>query len=329
MNFELSKIIENEPDIIIRDKVDPNIIIYRVNFSNVFIEKPYIQNKNRMKEILYPNIARLKNLNYDSNIKINIKERILVKKTERNEDLKKLLYKSDYVCDNIDCKFKKKTICYKYIFNNDNKFQNKHICIYCYIDNLREIKETKLDQCSNRNCKIKTKRIYCGIHTDNKFYCERCELENFASIIPEGKKIIDYEEDRIEDLRDKDEYVENNYYRIKICKIPMMLGCDYCNLTDLSQKNRVLIGGECPLDKGGYFIVKGTERAIVYQMRNAYNRIIVIKNKTHYVCETRSLSEKTFHSSQIKIYCSLDRKEVLINIPNIKKIYLFLYLYLL
>ena len=108
LNFELSKIIENEPDIIIRDKVDPNIIIYRVNFSNVFIEKPYIQNKNRMKEILYPNIARLKNLNYDSNIKINIKERILVKKTERNEDLKKLLYKSDYVCDNIDCKFKKK-----------------------------------------------------------------------------------------------------------------------------------------------------------------------------------------------------------------------------
>ena len=70
-------------DIIIRDKVDPNIIIYRLNFSNVFIEKPYIQNKNRNKEILYPNIARLKNLNYESNIKINIKEKILVKKRKK------------------------------------------------------------------------------------------------------------------------------------------------------------------------------------------------------------------------------------------------------
>ena len=41
---------------------------------------------------------------------------------------------------------------------------------------------------------------------------------------------------------------------------------------------------ECPLDPGGYFIVKGTEKVILIQEQLSKNRIIVDTDKKGQVC---------------------------------------------
>lgn len=107
--------------------------------------------------------------------------------------------------------------------------------------------------------------------------------------------------------------------RVNLAKIPMMLGCDFCNLSSLSMNERVHKAGECSKDFGGYFIVKGTERVLVSQVRNAYNRTIVTKVKNEFKSEMRSISIKTGHSVCIRIIYNEDKKTFEINIPYVKK----------
>lgn len=60
--------------------------------------------------------------------------------------------------------------------------------------------------------------------------------------------------------------------------IPVMVGSQYCNLRGLSDKSKVR-WGECVFDQGGYFIINGSEKGIVAQERQAYNRVYCFKHK--------------------------------------------------
>jgi hypothetical protein len=61
---------------------------------------------------------------------------------------------------------------------------------------------------------------------------------------------------------------------LSIGKLPIMLRSNRCWLTNRSEKE--LSGmNECPLDPGGYFVVKGTEKVILVQEQLSKNRIIL------------------------------------------------------
>lgn len=61
---------------------------------------------------------------------------------------------------------------------------------------------------------------------------------------------------------------------VNIGRLPIMLRSSKCVLTgrDETQLARMT---ECPLDPGGYFVVKGTEKVILVQEQLSKNRIIV------------------------------------------------------
>lgn len=79
---------------------------------------------------------------------------------------------------------------------------------------------------------------------------------------------------------------------ITIGKMPIMLRSRKCNLFGRSPEELVAMR-ECPLDPGGYFVVKGTERVCLVQEQQSKNRIIIeaddhgnivaaVQSKTHY-----------------------------------------------
>lgn len=61
---------------------------------------------------------------------------------------------------------------------------------------------------------------------------------------------------------------------INIGRIPLMLRSDRCILKNKSEVELAALG-ECPLDPGGYFIVRGTEKVILIQEQLSKNRIII------------------------------------------------------
>lgn len=61
---------------------------------------------------------------------------------------------------------------------------------------------------------------------------------------------------------------------MRIGRIPIMLRSNRCVLTGKDLDGMAKLG-ECPLDPGGYFVVKGTEKVILVQEQMSKNRIIV------------------------------------------------------
>jgi DNA-directed RNA polymerase III subunit RPC2 len=61
---------------------------------------------------------------------------------------------------------------------------------------------------------------------------------------------------------------------IEIGKIPIMLRSNKCILAGKSEADQAKMT-ECPLDPGGYFVVRGTEKVILVQEQLSKNRIIV------------------------------------------------------
>jgi len=60
--------------------------------------------------------------------------------------------------------------------------------------------------------------------------------------------------------------------KVYIGKIPIMVGSKYCHLYGRTNAERVAMG-ECPKDRGGYFIVNGSEKALIPQERPIENNI--------------------------------------------------------
>lgn len=74
--------------------------------------------------------------------------------------------------------------------------------------------------------------------------------------------------------------------------MPIMLRSSNCVLTNKSEYELAKMN-ECPLDPGGYFVVKGQEKVILIQEQLSRNRIIVEDSKTGIQCQvTSSTHEK-------------------------------------
>lgn len=79
INHRLSKIIEEEPTIVV--PIGDNRF-YNIHFGQIFVDKPYIIDENRQIRYIVPNEARLRDLSYNSLVSINIRTFITEKKAD-------------------------------------------------------------------------------------------------------------------------------------------------------------------------------------------------------------------------------------------------------
>ena len=77
-----------------------------------------------------------------------------------------------------------------------------------------------------------------------------------------------------------------------IGRMPIMLRSDRCVLNNKSDAELYRMK-ECPLDPGGYFVVRGAEKVVLIQEQAATNRILVELDKTGaFCCKVTSISDE-------------------------------------
>ncbi|RKO96695.1 YOR207Cp-like protein, partial [Caulochytrium protostelioides] len=90
---------------------------------------------------------------------------------------------------------------------------------------------------------------------------------------------------------------------IEIARMPIMLKSSRCILTGKAPAE-VAAAGECPLDPGGYFIIRGTEKVILIQEQLSKNRIIVETDRVG--CITANVTSST-HEKKSKTYVAITK----------------------
>ena len=113
----------------------------------------------------------------------------------------------------------------------------------------------------------------------------------------------------------------NQYVRVVLGRIPIMLRSSKCYLTNMTPEERIQ-AGECKHDQGGYFLIRGKERVLVSQLRGVYNTPLVLEqrpgDKYSFSCEMRSMSEETGHSVLISAVIGVDDRTLSFSLPYIK-----------
>lgn len=115
---------------------------------------------------------------------------------------------------------------------------------------------------------------------------------------------------------------------VKIGKMPIMLKSSQCVLTQYRHESSV-ITGECPMDAGGYFIIKGGEKTVLGQERTAENRIFcfnISKTSTKYTwsAEIKSVPDsKCISPKQVELMtCTKNNGfgyPIVVQIPRLKQ----------
>jgi DNA-directed RNA polymerase II subunit RPB2 len=114
--------------------------------------------------------------------------------------------------------------------------------------------------------------------------------------------------------------------KIFLGKFPIMVQSDFCALHGMPRNARYNLG-ECKNDLGGYFIIDGKEKTIVSQEKFADNMLYIKKvddEKYLYSAELRSVSEnasKPVRTFSVKI-CTPSKKytnkQIVVKIPNVR-----------
>ena len=107
---------------------------------------------------------------------------------------------------------------------------------------------------------------------------------------------------------DEPKIITKKLQRINIGKMPIMLKSSICTLKQNKHINSIYTG-ECSMDSGGYFIVRGSEKTVLSQERAAENRVYCFdgKNTTKwsYYSEIKSVPDfKCISPKQIEICVS-------------------------
>jgi len=125
------------------------------------------------------------------------------------------------------------------------------------------------------------------------------------------------------EIRTKEKVLQN----IKLCSLPVMLKSSICILSQYKHISNVLTG-ECEMDCGGYFIIKGSEKTILCQERAAENRIYVFSGKNtpkwDWVAEFKSVPDsKCISPKQVELMVSSKTNiyghGIYVTIPRLKQ----------
>ncbi|KAH7727814.1 dna-directed rna polymerase [Aphelenchoides avenae] len=92
----------------------------------------------------------------------------------------------------------------------------------------------------------------------------------------------------------EEEHVDN-YGKVFVGKIPILLRSSYCMLSNMNDRDLTELN-ECPLDPGGYFVINGSEKVLIAQEKMATNTVYVFSMKDGkyvYKTECRSCLENS------------------------------------
>lgn len=170
-------------------------------------------------------------------------------------------------------------------------------------------------------------QVYVG---SASFLDEKNEIEK---ILPSDARVrnITYDccisVDTVEEFWEYDEKMEDfekvetkKSSKIPLFRLPVMVGSSKCNLYNMNQDERVK-NGECENCPGGYFIVNGKERALIFQERINYNQVYVFdsSDKFSFVSEIRSMSEETGHSALVQLKINHQKRGMVFSLPYMSK----------
>jgi len=84
---------------------------------------------------------------------------------------------------------------------------------------------------------------------------------------------------------DNPKLIQKTIPKVNIGKMPIMVKSSICTLSQMDHISPQHTG-ECPMDPGGYFVIKGSEKTVLGQERAAENRIYCFdgKNTTKWLC---------------------------------------------
>lgn len=123
----------------------------------------------------------------------------------------------------------------------------------------------------------------------NRGFCplfpHECRLRDLNYSAP---VFVDYEQKFNDNGSETSEIIR----RVPLFKLPIMLGSKYCHLYGKTPSERVALG-ECKYDRGGYFIINGSEKIIISQERPVDNKIMCFK-------EGESSSQAFIARSEVK-----------------------------
>ena len=126
---------------------------------------------------------------------------------------------------------------------------------------------------------------------------------------------------------DKPKIINKVLPKINIGKMPIMLKSSICVLSQNKHINSKYTG-ECSMDSGGYFVIKGSEKAVLGQERAAENKIYCFdgKNTTKwsYYAEIKSVPDwKCISPKQIEMMIATKNvgfgNAIYMNMPRIKQ----------
>ncbi|KAK4687865.1 DNA-directed RNA polymerase III subunit RPC2, partial [Tremellales sp. Uapishka_1] len=103
---------------------------------------------------------------------------------------------------------------------------------------------------------------------------------------------------------------------VHIGQLPIMLRSDLCHLHGKNEMELAKMG-ECPMDPGGYFVVKGTEKVILVQEQLSKNRIIVMIDPKKDVV-TAEVTSST-HDRVVKTYVITKNKRIYLRHNSFKE----------
>ena len=125
---------------------------------------------------------------------------------------------------------------------------------------------------------------------------------------------------------DTPKVITKKLQKINIGKMPIMIKSCICTLSQMKHISH-LHTGECPMDSGGYFIIKGSEKTVLGQERAAENRIYCFngKNTTKWLCygEIKSVPDnKCISPKHFEVLIASKNNGfgygIFVNIPRIK-----------
>ena len=180
---------------------------------------------------------------------------------------------------------------------------------------------------SFHNFKLYPPQIYENNGATKTMYPQEAKLRSFTYASTMTVDIhIEYIV-RNTELMDTPTIIKKILPKINIGKMPIMLKSSICVLSQNRSIDPVLMG-ECPLDCGGYFIIKGSEKTVLGQERAAENRVYCFdgKNTTKWslYAEIKSIPDfKCISPKQIEMMVATKNNgfghAIYMNIPRVKQ----------